>query len=341
MARKTALVIAPGRGTYNKSELGYLARHHGDRAAMMARFDALREQAGQEAITTLDGAQRFSTTTHVTGDNASALIHACAYADFAAINRDRFDIVAVTGNSLGWYIALACSGALDINNGFRLVNTMGNLMHEAGTGGQLVYPFVDAQWQPIDGKRDALVAMTGEIPNLYVSIELGGMLVFAGDRDALAAAKARLEPVDDRFPLQLVHHAAFHSPLLDPIAARAGRQLPASMFGEPALPLIDGRGHIWQPRSFAADDLHNYTLGHQIVRTYDFTKAVQNGLKEFAPDIVVALGPGTTLGGSVAQAMIGCGWRGLASKADFMTRQDTDPVLLSMGMEAQRAVVTG
>lgn len=29
------------------------------------------------------------------------LIYACALADFAAIDRDRFEVVAVTGNSIG------------------------------------------------------------------------------------------------------------------------------------------------------------------------------------------------------------------------------------------------
>ncbi|MCO5135189.1 MAG: hypothetical protein M9908_12770 [Phyllobacteriaceae bacterium] len=30
--RKTAVVVCPGRGTYNKGELGYLARHFTDKA---------------------------------------------------------------------------------------------------------------------------------------------------------------------------------------------------------------------------------------------------------------------------------------------------------------------
>ena len=341
MNRKTALVIAPGRGTYNKAELGYLARHHGDKQAMLDRFDAQRRQSDQPTLSALDGAERFSSSTHLTGDNASALIHACAYADFASIDRDRFDIVAVTGNSLGWYIALACAGALDTDNGLTLVNTMGTLMHRNGTGGQIVYPFVDSEWRLDRPAYDALVALTREVPNLFVSIELGGMIVLAGDKDALAAAKDRLPILDDRFPMQLVHHAAFHTPLLQPVADRAKDLLPADLFGQPDLPLIDGRGHVWLPRSFATDALHDYTLGHQIVRTYDFTRAVQNGLKEFAPDIVIVLGPGTTLGGAVAQAMIGCNWRGLSSKSDFLARQAADPVILSMGMDAQRAVATG
>ena len=141
--KQTAVVVAPGRGTYNRSELGYFTRHHPDRADLLARFDAFRREAGQEPISAFDGAERFSSALHTRGDSASPLIHACAYADYLSIDRDRYDILAVTGNSMGWYIALACAGALDEISGFRVANTMGTLMQEHMIGGQLVYPFLD------------------------------------------------------------------------------------------------------------------------------------------------------------------------------------------------------
>ena len=92
----------------------------------------------------------------MTGDNASLLIYACALADFAAIDRDKYDIVAVTGNSMGWYLALACAGILDFEGGARLVNNMGGMMHNHGKGGQIVWPIVDADWR-IDIEKVNLV----------------------------------------------------------------------------------------------------------------------------------------------------------------------------------------
>ena len=180
MARKSALVICPGRGTYNREELGYLARHHSQQQTMLSEFDALRQAQGQQTLTDLDSSKSYSSARFSRGDNASSLIYACAYADFMSINRDEFDIAGVTGNSMGWYIALACAGALDANNGFKLVNTMGSLMQEALIGGQILYPYVDENWIEIPGKRDALLSLTSTIPGLYVSIHLGGMIVFAG-----------------------------------------------------------------------------------------------------------------------------------------------------------------
>ena len=64
-------------------------------------------------------------------------------------------------------------------------------------------------------------------------------------------------------------------------------------------------------------------------------------MKEYAPDRIILLGPGDTLGGAIAQALIAIDWRGLGSKADFQAMQAADPFLLAMGREDQRALVTG
>ncbi|MGL5009165.1 MAG: ACP S-malonyltransferase, partial [Paracoccaceae bacterium] len=120
---KTAVVICPGRGTYNATEIGTLKRH-GD-PGLIAAFDHARAALGQETLTTLD-AGPFQPARHTTGDNASALIYAASLSDFRSI-RD-VEIIAVTGNSMGWYTALACAGAADPMAGFDIVNTMGTLM---------------------------------------------------------------------------------------------------------------------------------------------------------------------------------------------------------------------
>ena len=46
--KRTAVLICPGRGTYNKGELGYIARHHSAQAALIAEFDGYRQRQGQE-----------------------------------------------------------------------------------------------------------------------------------------------------------------------------------------------------------------------------------------------------------------------------------------------------
>jgi acyl transferase domain-containing protein len=162
------------------------------------------------------------------------------------------------------------------------------------------------------------------------------MIVFAADDAGLKWLMDRL-PKDDRFPMQLNYHAAFHSPLLDHIVPLAKDENPLADFASGAIPAIDGTGRIWSPKAFDPSAIYDYTFGAQINRTYDFTRAVQVAAREFCPDRIAVLGPGTTLGAPVAQALIACGWRGLSGKADFQTRQAGDPLLISMGMDGQRA----
>ncbi|HHS82033.1 MAG TPA: hypothetical protein ENJ68_00805 [Devosia sp.] len=83
--------------------------------------------------------------------------------------------------------------------------------------------------------------------------------------------------------------------------------------------------------------LHAYTLRTQVVEPYDFTRAVQVAVKEFAPDCLIVTGPGNTLGAPVAQALIAMNWQGMGDRAAFQERQGSaNPILLSMGLPEQR-----
>ncbi|HEX9858326.1 MAG TPA: ACP S-malonyltransferase [Paracoccaceae bacterium] len=340
--RPTAVVICPGRGTYTKTELGYLGRHFKDRA-LLAGFDARRAALGQETLTALDAASSYSVARHTRGDNASGLIFAATLGDFRSLRG--VDIVAVTGNSMGWYSALACAGALSAEAGFEVVNTMGTLMQDRLIGGQIIYPFVDEDWQSNPARKAELLAIAAEIAArpghaLSLSIDLGGMLVLAGNEAGLKAFEAAVPVVQGRFPMRLANHAAFHTALQAPVADTGRARLSPTLFGQPKLPLIDGRGHVWWPGATQPQALWDYTLGHQVTEPYDFTRAITIAAREFAPDLFIITGPGTTLGGAVAQSLILADWRNMRSKTDFQTRQQTAPLLISMAMDDQRRAVT-
>jgi [acyl-carrier-protein] S-malonyltransferase len=340
---RTAVVICPGRGTYGKAELGTLARHFKNRA-LLAHFDARRTELGQETLATLDSAATYSVAKHTRGDNASAVIYAATIADFQALQD--IEILAVTGNSMGWYSALACAGALTPENGFEVVNTMGTLMQTHLIGGQLIHPFMDEAWHNNPAQKATLLALTAAInarPNhaLALSINLGGMLVLAGNDLGLAAFEAAVPQTQGRFPMRLANHAAFHTSLQAPVAAIGRAALPATLFTQPKHPLIDGRGAIWWPNAIDPATLWDYTLGHQVTEPYDFTHAITIAAREFAPDLFIITGPGTTLGGATAQSLIIANWQGLTSKSDFQAAQQLAPFLISMGMDDQRRFVTG
>jgi len=218
------------------------------------------------------------------------------------------------------------------------------LMQRALIGGQLIYPFVGEDWRAQPEHRAELLAIVGDIAareghELHLSIDLGGMLVLAGNEAGLAAFESRVEPLQGRFPMRLANHAAFHTELMAPVAEQGRRQLPAELFRNPDLPMIDGRGVIWWPGACDAEALHAYTLGTQVTETYDFTRAITIAAREFAPDLFIITGPGTTLGGAVAQSLILAEWRGMTGKDEFQALQSRTPILASMGMEDQRSTV--
>ena len=345
--KQRAVVICPGRGTYNKTELGYLQRHHAEAVAaqqLLATVDEYRQQQQQPTVSELDAMQNYNLKLHTAGEHASALIYSCAMADYAAIDQDKYDIVAVTGNSMGWYVALAAAAALPGAAGIEVINTMGSMMKHEIIGGQMIYPLIDEQWQLDPSKVElvkTLMAEVNQIPQaqVYTSIKLGGYLVLGGNAMALDILQQKLPPIDQRYPMKLFNHAAFHTPLLNDIAKQAQKELSFELFQTPALPLIDGQGHIWQPYSTDVYSLHNYTLGAQINSYYDFSAAIEVAIKEFAPDKLIILGPGTSLGGAVAQTLVQHRWQGISNKQDFVERQQQDPFILSMGIEQQRQQV--
>ena len=331
MTRPTALVVAPGRGSYGKTELGSLARSGVDLSA----YDAIRRAAGKPTLTELDRAERFSPGTHLAGPNAAPLIYAASMADIAAIDPAKVDVVAVTGNSMGWYTALAAAGAVTTDHGFRIADAMGVNSGRHGPGGQLVLQTLDEDWRPVPGLRESVMTLAART-GMSVSIDLGGTIVLAGDESAVKAFAA-----DSPVPAtRLAGHGPFHTPLMADSSAAAMAELPAAWFGNPDVPLIDGTGRIWQRWASPAEALWRYTFAAQILQAYDFARAIQVAVKEFAPDHIILLGPGDTLGGAIAQALLGIGWLGMTGKQDFVARQRDTPFLLSMARPDQRKLVT-
>ena len=342
--KRRVVVVCPGRGTYTKETLGYLRSAREKFSGILDHLDELRTQLSQPTLRELDETPTFQPQLHTKGEHASPLIYACSWMDFLALNRDNFEIVAVTGNSMGWYTTLALSEALPGDGGFQVIQTMGAMMKDGVLGGQVIYPVIGENWIMNTGRAKIAQNAVNKInsmsdrPQVYTSIRLGGYIVYGATTEGVQLLLKEL-PKSENFPFQLVNHAAFHTPLMEEVSTRAFSALDEGLFHKPRIPLVDGRGFIWQPQSTDIHELYKYTLGHQVTQTYDYSKAIEVAVKEFAPHHLVLLGPGQTLGGATAQALIALGWRGLKSKEDFVSLQKATPFLLSFGMSEQRALL--
>jgi [acyl-carrier-protein] S-malonyltransferase len=336
VTRLRALIVCPGRGSYGRAQLGSLPV--GD--PIVGVLDRFRAGLGRPTISALDRAPEYTPHLHVAGEHASLLTFACTAVDLAALDRDKVDIVGVTGNSMGFYTALHAAGALDLDGAARLVETLGHYQAGNVIGGQLLYPLVGDDWRPAPyaAALDAALAH----PGVHVSIRLGGTIVLGADADGLAHARRVLPPIERggvRYPAQLPLHSAFHTPLMAQAAVRARGALADLPIRSPAITLIGGDGVVHRPWARPAA-LWAYTLGPQLVEPFDFERAIATALGELGPDVIVLPGPGDSLGSAIAQVLIAQRWRGLGDRAGFVAMQASDrPILLAMQRPAQRARV--
>ena len=183
MHKKRVVIICPGRGSYTRDTSNYLRDLCPEINKQLIGFDKKRVAENLPKISDLDK-NNFRAKIHMTGENASPLIYTCSINDFMLIDKDRYDVVAVCGNSMGWYIALALGGVISYDRGYDLIQTMGTLTHNHGLGGQIIYPIIDDEWQ-IDYVKKEMILKEIENVKAYISIHLGGYIVIGGEQKSL------------------------------------------------------------------------------------------------------------------------------------------------------------
>ena len=318
MSLPRVVLFCPGRGAYGRAELGFIGDHRrpGPVADVLQVADSLQESG--ETITELDALERFRPGLHLDGVNAAELIY-FGTMFHAEHLRERYDIVAVAGNSLGWYTALAASGAVDPGEGWKLVQSMAQLQGEV-RGGQVLTTVVDEDWWPDPEARaelDQALAATnakGEEYFIAPSIYLGGHEVLGGTDKGVAHL---LENLTKRklgkreYPIQLAGNGPFHTPLCQATSEAAKDRLADLRLRRPQTHLIDGLGRVHSPWSSSPSDILDYTLSTQVLRTFDFTACVRTALREFNPDVLLCAGPGSSLRAPVGHVVLAEGFRGV------------------------------
>lgn len=323
MSRPTAVLLCPGRGAYGKDELGFVGRtlRPGPVDDALAASDDWRRSQGRPTLRELDGAPAFRPGLHLDGQNAAELIYFGTMAHAERL-RDRYDVLAVAGNSLGWYTALPASGALDPTQGWRLVATMAALQQQV-PGGQVLTTTVGEDWQPNAALRVAVQATVhalqdrGDEYYCDYSILLGGHVVLAGTEAAVRELLTRLPKVqvgERAFPFRLAGHGPFHTRLCRTTSEQATAALADLPIGMPHCHLIDGFGNVHSPWSADPRELLHYTTHAQVLETFDFTACVRTAMREFQPDVLLCAGPGSSLRAPVGHCVLAEGWRGVRDK---------------------------
>jgi hypothetical protein len=329
-----AAVAFPGRGSYGPGSLGSLPADH----PWVGRADELRAEAGLPALSSIDAAERFSPALHLRAANAWPLTFLASLLDAERIADDH-EVVVVVASSIGWYTALAASGALEFDDAFRLVQQMALAAEEplddAAMAAELVYPLIDDAWEQDDARAgliDAALAEAGE--GATRALELGSFSVIAGTAGAVERVGASLPPVimgGRSYPLRLASADAWHTPLRARSAASAAGRLSDLRWERPKVTIVDGRGVRFTPLSTDPARLAEQSLVGHAEAPYDFARAFRVALREYAPDVVLLPGPGATLGTACAQLIVAEGYRGIRSRTELEAVQaGSSPLLLSM-----------
>jgi acyl transferase domain-containing protein len=151
---------------------------------------------------------------------------------------------AVTGHSIGEYVAATEAGVLSLEDAIALVTVRGRLMHGAPGAGAMLAVFAS--------ESEVAAAVGGDTGVEIAAINGPEHLVVSGAREAVERFAARAGNAGMMTRALRVSHA-FHSPLMEPILDEFRTLAGDLTFSPPRLPLISNVTGAFFPVESAAD----------------------------------------------------------------------------------------
>lgn len=209
---------------------------------------------------------------------------------------DEFQPDMVGGHSLGEFSALVAAGALNFEDGLRLVFARAQAMQKAcevtpGTMAAIIAlpdETIETTCAEVSAEGNGVV-----VPANY---NCPGQLVISGNVDAVNAACEKLKAAGAKRALVLPVGGAFHSPLMQPAAEELQKAIEEVDFLTPRCPIyqnVDAQAH-----TDAAEIKKN--LMAQLTASVKWTQEVNNMIEAGATEFTEC-GPGKALQGMIAK----------------------------------------
>jgi [acyl-carrier-protein] S-malonyltransferase len=213
----------------------------------------------------------------------------CSMAQWASRETDDVpDPLAAAGHSLGEYAALTAAGAIDFDDGVRLVGARAAAMADAAArqpGGMVAL---------LGGERDDVHELAAQLGLSIANDNAPGQIVLSGAMEAVDAAGQQAAEIGCR-ARKLDVAGAFHSPLMAPAADALSEALARTPVREPAFPVLSNGST--QPFEDVRRELAENLL--KPVRWREILLELQaRGATEF-----VECGPGSVLKGLVKRTL--------------------------------------
>lgn len=203
----------------------------------------------------------------------------------------------VGGHSLGEFSALVAAGAMNFEDGLRLVHARALAMQkacEAAPGGMAAVLRLDDE--TIERICADVTANAGKGVVVPANYNCPGQLVISGNKEAVEAACENMLEAGARRALVLPVGGAFHSPLMQPAKEELEAAIAATEFHVPSCPVyqnVDGKAHT-DPEEIKQNLIAQLTAS--VRWTQEVQAMVEAGANEF-----VECGPGQVLSGMVAK----------------------------------------
>ena len=203
---------------------------------------------------------------------------------------DEFKPEMTAGHSLGEFSALVAAGALDFEDGLRLVSARAQAMQKACE----LKPSTMAAVLALPDEKVEEICASVEGVVVCANYNCPGQLVISGEESAIDAACEQLLVAGAKRALKLKVGGAFHSPCMEPARAELAEAIEKTKFSVPMCPVyqnVDAKPHT-DPEEIKAN------LVAQLTAPVRWTQSVQNMIADGATEFV-ELGPGKVLQGLV------------------------------------------
>ena len=203
-----------------------------------------------------------------------------------------FEPDMVAGHSLGEFSALVAAGALDFEEGLKLVAIRARAMQKAceivpGTMAAVLALSSD-KIEEICASCDGIV-----VPANY---NCEGQVIISGEKDAVDTACVKIKEAGARRALPLPVGGAFHSPLMEPARAELAEGIEKAIFHTPVCPVYQ---NVTAKSSTDPAEIKANLLA-QLTAPVRWTQSVQNMLTDGATHFT-ELGPGKVLQGLIGK----------------------------------------
>ena len=198
----------------------------------------------------------------------------------------------VAGHSLGEFSALTAAGALDFEDGLRLVSIRAHAMQKACEANPGTMAAILAL------STDKVEAICAEVDGVVVPANYNceGQIVISGSVEAVTEASEKMKAAGARRALILPVGGAFHSPLMQPAADELAAGIESVKFNEPVCPVYQNVTAL--PTTDPMEIKKN--LLAQLTAPVKWTQTVMNMVADGASDFI-EVGPGKVLQGLVSK----------------------------------------